>query len=79
MESDARSTGVQLKSAAWPSTVIGLIIKHSDCCITFEFSFLFVITAALVLSVAVLKGFHVHHPWCMSFLRSVITFLAIRK
>ena len=36
MESDARSTGVQLKSAAKPSTVIGLIPKHSDCRITFS-------------------------------------------
>ena len=36
MESDARSTGVQLKSAAQPSTVIGLITKHADCRITFR-------------------------------------------
>ena len=35
MESDARSTGVQLKSVAKPSTVIGLIAKHADCRITF--------------------------------------------
>ena len=31
MESDARSTGVQLKSAEKPSTVVGLITKHADC------------------------------------------------
>ena len=36
MESDARSTGVQLKSALKPSTVIGLITKHADCHITFR-------------------------------------------
>ena len=31
IESDARSTGVQLKSAAKLSTLIGLITKHADC------------------------------------------------
>ena len=36
MESDARFTGVQLKSAALPSTVMGLITKHADCHITFR-------------------------------------------
>ena len=34
MESDAQTTSVQLKSAAKPSTVIGLITMHADCRIT---------------------------------------------
>ena len=36
IESDARSTGVQLKSAAKLSTVIGLITKLADCRMTFK-------------------------------------------
>ena len=36
LESDTRSTGVELKSAAKPSIVIGLITKHVDCRITFR-------------------------------------------
>ena len=36
MESDARCTGLQLKSEAKPSTVIGLITKHTDFHITFR-------------------------------------------
>ena len=35
---NARSTGVQLKSAAKLSTVIGFITKHTDCRMTFKAS-----------------------------------------
>ena len=36
IESEARSTGVQINSAAKLSTVTGLITKHADCHITFR-------------------------------------------
>ena len=47
-ESEARSTGVQLKIAAKPSTVIELITKHADCCITLRLSQEFTVLRSVV-------------------------------